>query len=267
MERIVVINEQPVLCRITGTGAPVLLVHGFGEDGSIWEKQVPVLEKKYQLIIPDLPGSGRSALTADVSMEALAEVLKQILDALQIPACVLIGHSMGGYVALAFAEKYPDRLKALGLFHSSALADNEEKIVVRRRGIEFIHEHGPDKFLEQSTRNLFSDEFKLQHPDTVQEIIDRFTNFLPQSLVSYYEAMIRRPDRTAVLKKLGKPVLFIMGEYDKAVPLEQCLPQSYLPQLCYMHILKHSGHMGMLEEAVTSTGFMGDFLLNYETTT
>ena len=264
MEKIIIIDGKEIFCRLTGSGKPVLLVHGFGEDGTIWENQVPVLEKQFRLIIPDLPGSGRSPLTSDVSMEGMAGVLKKLLDELDISSCVLIGHSMGGYVALAFAEKYAGYLQALGLFHSTAFADNEEKIVSRRRGIEFIRENGAAKFIEQSTRSLFSEDFKLQHPDTVQEIIDRFTNFLPQSLVRYYEAMIQRPDRTAVLKGWQKPALFIMGKYDKAVPLEQVLLQCHLPVLSYIHILKHSGHMGMLEEPGTSTGLLVDFLQNYE---
>jgi pimeloyl-ACP methyl ester carboxylesterase len=264
MESVLIIDGKEVFCRDSGSGKPVMLVHGFGEDGTIWENQVPALEKQFRVIIPDLPGSGRSALTDDVSMEGMAEVLKQVLDELGITSCVMIGHSMGGYVALAFAEKYDEYLQALGLFHSTSFADNEEKINARQRGIEFIHENGAAKFIEQTTRNLFSDTFKAQHPDTVQEIIDRFTNFLPQSLVRYYEAMINRPDRTGLLRSWQKPALFIMGLHDKAVPMEQTLQQCHLPVLSYIHILKDSGHMGMLEESETSRGLLVDFLLNYE---
>ena len=120
-----------------------MLVHGFGEDSRVWENQEAVLQQHFKLIIPDLPGSGKSALTEDVSMEGMARVLKEILDDLAIGSCIMIGHSMGGYITLAFAEKYPASLIAFGLFHSSAYADNEEKKTARRRGIEFIREQGP----------------------------------------------------------------------------------------------------------------------------
>ena len=264
MEKQIFINDQPVFYRVSGKGRPVMLVHGFGEDGNIWENQVPVLEKKYLLIVPDLPGSGRSAPAKDVSMEAMAAVLKNILDDLRITACTMIGHSMGGYIVLAFAEKYPLYLHTIGLFHSSAYADDEEKKTARKRGIEFIRDHGAARFLEQAIPNLFSDTFKAQYPDTVKEIIARYTNFPAQSLVRYYEAMMQRPDRTHVLKEFPKAVLFIAGESDTSVPLEHSLQQCHLPGLSYIHILRNSGHMGMLEESAKSTQIVENFLLHDE---
>ena len=263
-ERRLLVNSHAIIYDVIGKGNPVMLVHGFGEDSTIWENQVAALSNKWQLIIPDLPGSGRSAFTGDVSMEAMAEVLKAILDDLQVSACIMIGHSMGGYVTLAFADKYPHMLHAFGLVHSTAYADNEEKIAARRRGISFIYENGAARFMEQSTLNLFSKETRENRPDFVTEIVARYTNFLPQSLVGYYEAMIQRPNRTHVLKSSGKPVLFIMGKYDTAVPLEQGLEQSYLPGVSYIHVLRHSGHLGMLEETTLSTGFLDKFLQDNE---
>jgi len=262
MQRTITVSNQHIYYRVSGTGDPVVLVHGFGEDGSVWENQVTALQGAYQVIVPDLPGSGASGLTNDVSMEGMAGVLKAILDDMGIQQCVMIGHSMGGYVTLAFAEKYPGVLQAFGLFHSTAYADNEEKIAARRRGIQFIREQGPQKFLEQSIKNLFSEDFKNQHPEIVKEYIARFTNFSAESLVSYYEAMIKRPDRTEVLRKFSGPVLFIIGVHDNAVSPEQGMEQSHLPRLAYVHILKHSGHMGMIEEAVESTAFLQQFLKN-----
>jgi pimeloyl-ACP methyl ester carboxylesterase len=260
MQRTLMVNDQVISYRILGNGSPVMLVHGFGEDSRVWENQEPVLEKNFQLIIPDLPGSGQSASTEDLSMEGMARVLKAILDELKVETCIMIGHSMGGYIALAFAELFADRLKAFGLFHSTAYADNEEKKTARRRGIEFIQEQGPDKFLEQSTRNLFSEEFRKKNPAEVQEFIDRFTNFPAQSLVNYYEAMMQRPDRTQVLKDFTGPVMFIIGQHDNAIPPDQVLEQCHLPRLAYIQLLMHSGHLGMIEEAAASTGFLEKFL-------
>ena len=260
MQRTLMVDDHAISYRVIGEGSPVMLVHGFGEDSRVWEKQEAVLEKHFRLILPDLPGSGESEMTEDVSMEAMARVLKQILDQLEIDTCIVVGHSMGGYIALAFAELFPGSLSALGLFHSTAYADNEEKKTARRRGIEFIQEQGPAKFLEQSTRNLFSEESRKKNPAEVQEFVDRFTNFLAQSLVSYYEAMMQRPDRTKVLKEFAGPVMFIMGKHDTAIPPDQVLEQSHLPRLAYIQLLMHSGHLGMIEEEELSTGFLEKFL-------
>jgi len=173
----------------------------------------------------------------------------------------MIGHSMGGYITLAFADKYPNRLRSFGLFHSTAYPDSEEKKTARRRGIEFIQQNGPVKFLEQSIPNLFCEEFRKKDPKTVQKILARYTNFTSQSLVNYYEAMMLRPDRTHVLKSFPGPVLFILGKYDTAVPLEQGLQQCYMPGLSYIHVLEHSAHMGMWEEPSFSNPFIEDFLV------
>jgi pimeloyl-ACP methyl ester carboxylesterase len=259
-QRTLMVNDHAISYRILGKGYPVMLVHGFGEDSSVWEKQETVLEKNFQLIVPDLPGSGQSASTEDMSMEGMARVLKLVLDESGIESCIMIGHSMGGYITLAFAELFPEKLRAFGLFHSTAYADNEEKKTARRRGIEFIQEHGPDKFLEQSTRNLFSEEFSKKNPAQVQEFIDRFTNFPAQSLVNYYEAMMQRPDRTRVLKEFNGPVMFIIGKYDNAILPDQVLEQCHLPRLAYIQLLMHSGHLGMIEETTASTAFLEKFL-------
>lgn len=104
-----------------------MLIHGFGEDAAIWNNQTEYLKDKFQLIIPDLPGSGKSEMTDDMSMEGMAEVIHSIIRQEDIDACTVIGHSMGGYITLAFAEKYPDYLSAFGLFHSTAYADSDEK--------------------------------------------------------------------------------------------------------------------------------------------
>jgi pimeloyl-ACP methyl ester carboxylesterase len=248
-EKIFETEEYKIFYRLAGAGKPVVFVHGFGEDRTIWDSVVDGLKSQFQCIVTELPGSGKSLMKkGDWSMEGLAGSVKSILDYEGIKTAVMIGHSMGGYITLAFAEKYAECLSGFGLFHSSAFADSEEKKAARERGIQFIEEHGPTKFLEQSTPNLFADDFKRINPEIVQELIDRFTNFQDAALVHYYDAMMQRPDRTHILKKFPGPVLFIMGEHDTAIPLADGLKQSHMPRLCYIHILRNSGHMGMIEE-------------------
>lgn len=261
MEKVVKTEDFEILYRVSGTGKPVMFVHGFGEDGRVWDEMIHDLEKQFQCIVPDLPGSGNSVMRkGDWSMEGLAESLAAILDMEEIPVVTMIGHSMGGYITLAFAEKYRSSLTGFGLFHSSALADSPEKKETRKRGIQFIEQHGQIKFLEQATPNLFSESSRNKNPQIVQEILDRFTNFQDTALVHYYEAMMQRPDRTHILKSFAGPVLFILGEHDTAIPLEDGLGQSHLPRLSYIHLLRNSGHMGMIEETEKCREILQNFL-------
>lgn len=263
-EKFIDIDGRALFYRVYGSGAPVLLLHGFAEDGTVWQQQVDGLAAKYRLIVPDLPGSGRSAMGDDMSMEGLAAAVKRIVtdEVADDESFVLIGHSMGGYVTLAFAALYPGQLKGIGLFHSTAYADTADKKATRQKGIEFMLQHGAALFIQQTTPNLFSPRFKKEHPAIVEEFIGRYSNFSTESLVQYYKSMMARPDRTAVLEKATYPVLFIAGEYDAAVPPDHTMQQSHLPLVSYVHLLRHSAHMGMLEESARCNGLLMDFLAN-----
>ncbi|MBS1564795.1 MAG: alpha/beta hydrolase [Bacteroidetes bacterium] len=233
---------------VEGEGHPVVLIHGFAEDSAVWRGQREILAAHYRVIIPDLPGAGASALTDTFSMELGADYIHQILLQEQIQKAVLIGHSMGGYITLAFAERHPDLLTGMGLFHSTAYPDSEEKKTNRQRGIDFISAHGSYEFLKQSIPNLFSPESRISLSGAIGDMIEQYRNFNPNTLIACHQAMMLRPDRSHVLSSFAGPVLFIIGKYDTAVPYEQQLKQSHLPQISYIHILEHSGHMGMWEE-------------------
>lgn len=260
MEKSIIYNGQAVYYTISGQGNPVVFIHGLAEDATIWNGQADFLSSGFQLIIPDLPGSGRSPLPEQVSMEGLAGAVKAVLDAEGIEQAVLIGHSMGGYVMLAFAELYPQRVKALGLFHSTSYADGEEKKAARRRNIEFIATHGSHAFLKQATPGLFSEDSKREHPEKIAELIRRYKDFNPRSLMAYNEAMLQRPDRRQVLSAAPYPVLFIIGKHDGAIPLQQSLEQSHLPDTGFIYVLEKSGHMGMLEETGKGNEALKKFL-------
>jgi pimeloyl-ACP methyl ester carboxylesterase len=263
MQKKLQFQNKQIQYWIEGSGKPLMLVHGFAEDHRVWVYQEEYLKKNYQLILPDLPGSGKSALLNEVSMESMAEVLLAILDKEAIRQFIMIGHSMGGYVTLAFAEKYADRLNAFCLFHSTAYPDNEEKKQTRRKAIEFITKNGVEEFLKTTSPNLFAksdtEEGKISRQEMVQKIIEDYKDFEPDALIKYYEAMIKRPDRTRVLKSFTKPILFLLGEYDTAVPYQQGLEQSQLAKNAEVHTLHLSGHMGMWEERDKSNDILADF--------
>ena len=267
----ILFHNKKIFYRLEGKGKPVLLLHGFGEDGNIWSEQVKALREKYYLIIPDLPGSGQSKmLEGNCTLNDYAEAVKAIADEVifknekeNFNQFCLIGHSMGGYITLAFAEKYPELLNSFGLFHSSAYADDEAKIATRKKGIDFIKKNGAEAFLKTSIPNLFSEQTKEEDPELISQLFNIAKNISPAALIQYYEAMILRPDRTSVLQSFTKPVLFIIGKHDTAVPLQASLQQCYIPAISSVHILQHSGHMGMWEEEKLSTSYLEKFLYDF----
>ena len=260
MNKELLYQNKKIYYRINGTGKPVILIHGFGEDGEVWNNQVDFLKDRFRVIVPDLPGSGQSEMIEDMSMEGMAEVIHLIIHEENIASCPVIGHSMGGYILLALMEKYWNHVSAFGLFHSSSFADSEEKKAIRKKGIEFIQQNGAAEFLKTATPNLFSPLTKEERPELVKKQVAASDNFSAAALVSYYEAMIKRSDRTEWLQKATVPVLFIMGKYDVAVPMEDSLKQCHLPEKSYIHILQKSGHMGMLEEPGNSNLILKNFL-------
>ncbi|MES2848477.1 MAG: alpha/beta hydrolase [Bacteroidota bacterium] len=258
-------QNKKIQYRVYGEGKPVILLHGFGEDSTVWQPQINFLKKDFLLIVPDIPGSGESELITNANIDTYAEIIKEICDRefqfpLQGAEGVIIGHSMGGYITLALAEKYPQYLKAFGLFHSSAFADNEEKIEARKKAIDFIKDKGAYTFLKTSTPNLFTQEYKDEHADNVETLIEDGKKFTDGALIQYYEAMIARPDRTLVLKSFPKPILFIIGQQDQAIPFESSMKQCHLPSLSHVHILRQSAHMGMWEEEAKANDILLSFL-------
>jgi len=249
-------RESLLYYQDEGTGSPVILLHGFGESGSIWNEQVNFLKPYFRIIIPDLPGSGASKMPETgeqfLTMDDYADAIKIILEQENIKTCTLIGHSMGGYITMAFAEKYPERLNGFGLFHSTAMADSEEKKTARQKGIAFIESHCPAAFLKEVIPNLYGGAYKTKNPEELAKHVEESGAFDATTLISYYRAMMQRPDRKAVLQNFPKPVLFIMGEEDKTVNLQEALSQSHLPLESHVYIWKAVAHMGM-REAIEKT--------------
>ncbi|MEO6231336.1 MAG: alpha/beta hydrolase [Ferruginibacter sp.] len=267
-EKIITYNNAAICYRICGKGKLVVLLHGFAENGDVWQRQIDFLQDNFLLIVPDMPGSGQSEFVENANMDTYAEIVKLIVDT-ELPEKFLdnneekvniVGHSMGGYITLAFADRYPEYLSSFCLFHSSAFADSEEKKQVRLKAIDFIQANGSYAFLKTSTPALFTKAFAEKFPSLVDELVDEGKNITPEALIQYYRAMIDRPDRTEILKTFENPVLFLIGEHDIAVPLQASLQQCYLPTQSHVHILSNSAHMGMWEEPERSNTILLKFL-------
>jgi pimeloyl-ACP methyl ester carboxylesterase len=270
MQKSISYFQKTISYRVMGEGVPVVLIHGFGEDSHIWDKQIDHLQSHCLLIVPDLAGTGLSEMIrpADlkkapeqpISMNDYADLMAAILKAENIETCIMIGHSMGGYITLAFEETYPETLLKFGLVHSSALADSEEKKANRLKGIELMELYGAGPFLKNTIPNLFSAAFKKEHANTVSILLDAAPVFNTQACQQYYQAMMQRPDRTSVLKGNPKPILFVIGTEDVAATLVDLLPQIKLPSHPQVHILEGVGHMGMWEATEQVNTFLLDFI-------
>ncbi len=261
MTKTAIYQDKNLSYQIFGSGPTVVLIHGFAEDGDVWKKQLSFLKPFFHLIIPHLPGSGSSDGIDDMSMEGLAESIYFILKEEGVEQCSMIGHSMGGYVTLAFAEKYASLLNSIGLFHSTAFADTEEKKLSRKKGIQKIKENGAASFLKDFVPALYGPSAKTVNQIVIDDHLKQVGYFTKAALSSYFQSMMDRPDRTNVLKQNKIPVLFVLGRNDAAIPFNDVLRLASMPDISYIHILEQSGHMGMIEEPEKSNRILNDFLL------
>ncbi|MBK7764157.1 MAG: alpha/beta hydrolase [Bacteroidetes bacterium] len=255
-------NERFLDCfyHKTGKGQPIVLLHGFAEDHRIFKYQVDILQENYTVITPDFPGTGASSLPLEtMSMELLADFVQEILKQEKIEKTILLGHSMGGYTTLVFAEKYPNNLLAFGLIHSSALPDDDLKKENRRKSIKLIENEGKEIFLKAMIPNLYSEFSKQTKSEDMAFHLQMALDCASSSLQAYYQAMIDRRSTMHVLQTAKVPVLFVVGKCDNAVPYEQALQQSALPNQSEVHLLNFTGHTSMFENPDVLTSMIDNY--------
>ncbi|MBI5914932.1 MAG: alpha/beta hydrolase [Bacteroidetes bacterium] len=247
-----------------GEGLPVVLLHGFCEDSRVWDEWLPLLPANRRYVCIDLPGCGSSELTDHLSVESMAEVVAAVLEHLNIEKFVLTAHSMGGYVALAYAEKWGDRLAGLCMFHSHPFADSEEKKAGRLKAIGFIHKNGHVIYVRQTIPQLFIYDFSKGYQSEVNRLIHNAVHFQPEAIIAALEAMRLRPDRSEVLRNIGCPVLMLIGKHDTAVPLDLSMAMSHLPAVADIRIFQTVGHMGMFSASRETARAFREFLLTMD---
>lgn len=240
-------NKQ-IHYKSIGQGKPIVLLHGFLESLEIWEHFSNVLSNDFQVISIDLPGHGKSFCYADKhTMDFMAESVKAVLNHLNIEDCILIGHSMGGYVTLAFAEKYPETLQGFGLFHSQASADTAESKTNRDRTIQLI-ENDRMGFIQMFIPDLFAPANRIKLNPAIQKLKNQAIETPKAGIIAALRGMKERPDRTSVLENTKHAVLFILGQEDTRIPLDSVIKQAFLPNKSEVQILKGVGHMGYIED-------------------
>jgi pimeloyl-ACP methyl ester carboxylesterase len=244
-------NNAEIFYRTEGEGLPVVLLHGIPLDGSVWNEQIDFFKDRCKVIVPDIPGSGKSTFekheTQAATIEYYASSMYALLQHENVNACLMFGHSLGGYITLAFAEKYPGLLKGFGLIHSTAFADSEQRKEFRKKSIETMEQNGSYVFLKDFIPNLFGKKFKSEHPEKINELIEKGYNFSKLALQDYFRAMMKRPNRTDVLKNSEVPVFFMIGAEDTAAPMKDVLQQVHLPKIAHIHICENCGHISMWE--------------------
>lgn len=254
-------QDTAIAYDTVGKGPAVVLIHGFCEDSRMWEEfSLDLVEEKYKVITIDLPGFGQSSVWPNVSIADMAGAVHAVLQELKLDKVIMIGHSMGGYVSLAFAEKHPEYLIGMGMFHSHPYADSEEKKDGREKGIGFIERQGSALYVKQLIPALFAPDFVNSNAFLIEKLTFRASKYKAEGIIEGLKAMKNRPDRSPVLSTISCPVLFIVGKKDKAVPADKSMDQTHLPAISSIHILEKVGHMGMFEATKHTQLFVRKFI-------
>jgi len=236
------INDIELAYTRRGKGTTLVLLHGYPLDHHLWDDVAPLLEDTFDLILPDLRGFGQSTTIASpFTMDDYASDIAGLLDHLGIQKAAIVGHSMGGYVALAFARLYPERVSGLGLVSSQVLADPPDRKEGRYKSAAEVSEKGIGAVVETMTPKFTSDE-DLQ--TLARETMERQR---PAAFIGALKAMAERMDSTSLLSSFKFPMVIIHGEDDALIPIDRArevknaIPQAHLVEL------NGAGHMPMME--------------------
>ncbi|WP_211749955.1 alpha/beta hydrolase [Paenibacillus sp. Marseille-Q4541] len=253
------LGNQKIAYNDHGEGETILLLHGFCGSSAYFEEILPKLAQNYRCLVPDLRGHGESdAPNSSYSIDQMADDMIGVLDALGIGKASVLGHSLGGYIALSIAERYPDRLHALGLVHSTAYPDSEEAKEKRLKAVSVIQSQGIQSFVDSLVPGLFAEEHRESMSSTVDKIQEIGYRTAPQGAANTAIAMRERPDRRHVLEKAAIPLLLVAGEADNVVPPERTFTVE--GEGVTQALIKGAGHMSMVEAPDALVQIISDFM-------
>lgn len=237
----------------------LVLLHGYMNSLEVWQYFVLEYMNNMRVIAVDLIGHGDSETIDEVStMELQAEMIKELLDSLDVKQCVMCGHSMGGMITLAFMEKYPEMLKGYCLMNSQAMADSEKGKQNRLRAIEIIDKNRM-KFIVDFIPNLFMETNRQRFGSEIDNLKEIALNTPVEGIIAAQKGMICRRDRRDILQKSTCPVLFIIGKEDTRADLDILFAQIKLPMYSEVMLL-NSGHMSFIEEELKVKIRLKDFV-------
>ncbi|WP_035157871.1 alpha/beta fold hydrolase [Cohnella thermotolerans] len=254
-------NKLRVAYTDEGQGTPILLLHGYCGSRRYWDDVLPHLRERFRVVAPDCRGHGESEATEDgYTMEQLAEDASQLLDALHIKQAFVLGHSMGGYTALAFAEKHAPKLLGVGLLHSTTFPDDENGKAGREKAAQRVSAEGVKGHIDDLIPKLFAPEHRTSMPEKLEKARAIGYGTSPLAARGCALGMKDRPDRRSVLEQAGRPVLLLAGEHDGVVAPEKRFPVSG-PNVTDV-LLAGAGHMGMMETPEAFAQAVADFVLS-----
>lgn len=247
-------NEQ-------GEGNIIVLIHGYLETSDIWKNYARRLSEKFRVISLDLPGHGGSDIYGEIhTMEFMATVLKDLCDDRGFNRIFLTGHSMGGYVTLAFADLYPEMLSGYCLFHSHPFPDTPEVIEKRKFEIRLLMTGKKDLFFPDSISRMYA-SVNLEKFRDALEFSKKISSEIPvEGLTAVLKGMMARPSRLSVMENGRVPCLWILGAMDNHIDSLKIQTRVKLPGNAEVHILNNSGHMGFIEEEETAEKILADFV-------
>lgn len=239
---------------------PILLLHGYLETMYIWEEFIDLLDPEFRVISIDLPGHGLSGSFAVNTMELMADVVKDVLDICGVPSVYVAGHSMGGYVSLKFAERYPDRCNGLILLNSNPFADSEGREKDRLREIEIIRADKLVYLAQSSIPKMYATVNLRALDDKVQETIEMCETHDPEGIISTIRGMMLRNDMQDFLKKFDKKLIMVFGDSDKFMGIDQVRSLIAEYPNAQTYILEETGHNSFIENPVRTAEIINGIL-------
>jgi 3-oxoadipate enol-lactonase len=242
------VNGTTLHYQEQGTGKPLVLLHGFPLDSRIWREQIAALSDRFRVIAPDLRGFGQSKSAEPFTMESLADDVHALLAEIGALPCVLGGLSMGGYVALAYAKKYPTDLRGLALIDSKAEADTAEGKAGRDKMIELARSQGAKAVAEQMMPKMLAPDAERSRPQVKRELEQIMSAQSPLTIEHALAAMRDRADMASHLPSIAVPALVIVGEHDTLTPPAGAEKMSAaIPKSTYV-VIRGAGHMSPMEQ-------------------
>jgi len=250
MEQIFELSGYRLFTKIEGEGSPLLLLHSYWGSHVLFDPLTIALSKHRMVIRIDLPGHGNSGIPpADYTFDHFAPVLNELLIRLNIPGKIsIVGHSMGGYIALAFASKYPDRISALVLMHSPVISADTQSIKQREREGRLLLKGKRELLLQVSIPSNFAPGNACSMSHVVALLNQTSSQVTLEGALQSIQAINQRCNSLGALQQALYPILIIIGKYDNVYsPDEQLDKASQIPNAEVL-VLDHSGHLGFMEE-------------------
>jgi pimeloyl-ACP methyl ester carboxylesterase len=243
-----------------GKGTAIVFLHGFLENKKMWNAFVPEFSKKYRVIAIDLLGHGNTESLGYVhTMEDHADMVQTVLSELRLRKAVLIGHSMGGYVALAFAELYPDFMKGLVLLNSTPCADSNERKTNRDRAIKAVKQNHTN-FIRLSVANLFSENNRERFESEIESVKEEALKTPLQGIVASLEGMKIRKNREVLFYFSTFPITLVLGKQDPVLNYEESIEQ--IKGSTVELVTFADGHMSSIENRDELMGVLSGFFKN-----